>query len=293
MLESYRLEKKLGEGCFGTVYQGIHTETNTQVALKKLFLARLDEGIPRNIARELTVLRSLDHPNVIRCREVVCSGSSLWIVLDLCQTDLARLLAQHSWSSRLPSSSCRALMRMLLHALAYLHENKILHRDLKPSNCLLDAEGILRLSDFGLARPIHGNETDLTHEVATRWYRAPELLFGARSYDGGIDMWGAGCIFAELLAGCSGNTLFCGDGDIDQIGKIFEWLGTPTEDTWPTLTALPDWGKIVFPVHQPKLDFATYFTDDLHAQDLLMKMLTLDPAKRIRAAEALKHPYFF
>ena len=133
----------------------------------------------------------------------------------------------------------------------------------------------------------------MTHEVATRWYRAPELLFGERRYTPAIDVWGAGCVFAELLAGGGTGVLFPGTGDIDQINKVFRVLGTPTPATWAGLEKLPDWSKIVFTPCEG-CGLASVLGPDVCplGLDLLTKMLALDPAKRISAADARRHPFF-
>jgi len=153
---------------------------------------------------------------------------------------------------------------------------------------LIDKNGTIKLADFGLARAFSIPIRTLTHEVETLWYRAPEILLGQKEYSLGVDMWSVGCIFAEMV---EKKPLFMGDSEIDQIFKIFALHGTPNNNTWPGVTSLPDF-KTTFPKFKPA-DPKKYFKnfDDV-GLDLLMQMINLDPAKRISAKQALKHPYF-
>jgi cyclin-dependent kinase 2 len=159
---------------------------------------------------------------------------------------------------------------------------------LKPQNLLIDKNGKIKLADFGLARAFSVPIRTLTHEVETLWYRAPEILLGQKEYSLPVDIWSIGCIFAEMV---EKKPLFMGDSEIDQIFKIFSLHGTPTEMTWPGVTSLPDF-KSSFPKFKstdPKKYFKNF--DDC-GLDLLLQMIAADPAKRISAKQALKHPYF-
>ena len=163
-----------------------------------------------------------------------------------------------------------------------------MHRDLKPQNLLIDKEGNIKLADFGLARAFGLPVKTLTHEVVTLWYRAPEILLGQKAYSTPVDIWSIGCIFSELA---QKRPLFAGDSEIDQIFKIFRTQGTPTESHWPGALKLPDF-KASFP--KWKAQPLTKQVDKLDAvgMDLLQSMVALDPAKRISARMALRHPYF-
>jgi len=176
----------------------------------------------------------------------------------------------------------------MLQGLLYCHQRRILHRDLKPQNLLIDQRGTLKLADFGLARAFCIPIRQYTHEVITLWYRAPEILLGAQAYSIPVDIWSAGCIFAEMLAK---RPLFPGDSEIDQLFRIFRYMGTPTEEIWHGCTSLPDY-KHNFP-NWKKQDLKNII-NEAHpfAIDLLQKMLEYEPSQRISAKEALLHPYF-
>ncbi|XP_057346197.1 cyclin-dependent kinase 20 isoform X4 [Manis pentadactyla] len=163
--------------------------------------------------------------------------------------------------------------------------------DLKPANLLISASGQLKIADFGLARVLSPDGSCLyTHQVATRWYRAPELLYGACQYDQGVDLWAVGCILGELL---NGSPLFPGENDIDQLCCVIRILGTPSRQVWPEITELPDYNKISFKDQAP-MPLGELLPDaPPQALDLLGHFLRYPPRQRIAASQALLHPYFF
>ncbi|XP_045665772.1 cyclin-dependent kinase 7 isoform X6 [Ursus americanus] len=223
----------LGEGQFATVYKARDKNTNQIVAIKKIKLGHRSEakdGINRTALREIKLLQELSHPNIIGLLDAFGHKSNISLVFDFMETDLEVIIKDNSLV--LTPSHIKAYMLMTLQGLEYLHQHWILHRDLKPNNLLLDENGVLKLADFGLAKSFGSPNRAYTHQVVTRWYRAPELLFGARMYGVGVDMWAVGCILAELLLRVP---FLPGDSDLDQLTRIFETLGTPTEEQWPAL----------------------------------------------------------
>ncbi|XP_026896311.2 cyclin-dependent kinase 7 isoform X9 [Acinonyx jubatus] len=232
----------LGEGQFATVYKARDKNTNQIVAIKKclfffpLYQIKLGhrseakDGINRTALREIKLLQELSHPNIIGLLDAFGHKSNISLVFDFMETDLEVIIKDNSLV--LTPSHIKAYMLMTLQGLEYLHQHWILHRDLKPNNLLLDENGVLKLADFGLAKSFGSPNRAYTHQVVTRWYRAPELLFGARMYGVGVDMWAVGCILAELLLRVP---FLPGDSDLDQLTRIFETLGTPTEEQWPAL----------------------------------------------------------
>ncbi|XP_077923369.1 cyclin-dependent kinase 7 isoform X7 [Halichoerus grypus] len=190
----------LGEGQFATVYKARDKNTNQIVAIKKIKLGHRSEakdGINRTALREIKLLQELSHPNIIGLLDAFGHKSNISLVFDFMETDLEVIIKDNSLV--LTPSHIKAYMLMTLQGLEYLHQHWILHRDLKPNNLLLDENGVLKLADFGLAKSFGSPNRAYTHQVVTRWYRAPELLFGARMYGVGVDMWAVGCILAELL----------------------------------------------------------------------------------------------
>lgn len=289
MSKRYHKIAFLGEGQFATVYKAEDTENgNRIVAVKKIKLGMLSEaqdGINRTALREIKLLQELHHPNVIGLLDVFGHKSNISLIFDFMDTDLEVIIRDPSIV--LSASDIKAYLVMTLQGLEYLHMNWILHRDLKPNNLLLNKQGVLKITDFGLAKTYGSPSRPMTHQVVTRWYRSPELLFGARLYGTGVDIWAVGCIAAELALGAP---FLPGNSDLDQLSRIFDVCGTPSEETWPGVTSLPDFVKYNEKTGIPFRDIFTAVRDDLI--DLLQWCLVLDPSKRCNAAQALKSDYF-
>ncbi|TWW60082.1 Cyclin-dependent kinase 7 [Takifugu flavidus] len=211
--------------------------------------------------------------------------SNISLVFDFMETDLEVVIKDTSLV--LTPANIKAYILMTLQGLEYMHQHWVLHRDLKPNNLLLDGNGILKLADFGLAKAFGSPNRVYTHQVVTRWYRSPELLFGARMYGVGVDMWAVGCILAELLLRLP---FLAGDSDLDQLTKIFEALGTATEESWPGVSSLPDYVSFkIFP-GTPLEHIFSAAGDDL--LELLQGLFTFNPLMRTTATQALKMKYF-
>mmetsp|Transcript_37171 Transcript_37171/g.71278 ORF Transcript_37171/g.71278 Transcript_37171/m.71278 type:complete len:330 (-) Transcript_37171:66-1055(-) len=281
----YQVLEKIGHGSFGEVLKAVHKPTGHLVALKKILLRRPEKGLPDNVLREIKLLQRVDHPNVVRLNEVFAQGSSLVLSCEYCPTDLSQVLRR---PELLHAAVVKGVVLQMARGVAAMHAASVLHRDLKPSNVLLSQQGDVKLADFGLAR-LHDRSGPYTHTVATRWYRAPELLYGAREYGTGVDVWALGCIFAELLGGCP---LLPGEHDIDQLFCVIKMFGNPSEDTWPQLRTLPDYPKISFP-EMPGIPLSEMLPDaSPRAIALLTKLLTYNPDHRPSAVEVLLDEYF-
>jgi serine/threonine protein kinase len=187
----------IGEGAYGVVYKGRDLVTNDDVALKKIRLEGDDEGIPATALREIIVLKQLRHDNVVHLRDVVLETGRLYLVFELVHMDLKKLM--DSYDVPLQPSLVRSYVAQILDGLAYIHSMGIMHRDLKPQNLLVTKSGSIKLADFGLARTFTPSKRELTVEVITRWYRAPEILLGCSTYTSCVDVWSVGCIMAEMV----------------------------------------------------------------------------------------------
>ena len=279
----------LGEGQFATVYKARDTETGVIVAIKKIkYGNRIEaaDGINRTALREIKLLKEIRHPNIIGLVDVFGHGSNISLVYDFMVTDLEEVIRDRE-SIVLSQSHIKAYMIMMLCGLEYLHTNWILHRDLKPNNLLLDERGVLKIGDFGLAKFYGSPNRGMTHQVVTRWYRAPELLFGSKMYSTGIDMWAVGCIFAELLRR---DPLLPGETDLNQLVRIFDIFGTPNKNNWPNAESLPDFVEFNTTYPKPlKVIFSAATPDIIF---VLENMLQLNPNRRCTCKEALAMPYF-
>lgn len=285
-IERYQKIEKIGEGTYGVVYKSRDRNTNDTVALKKIRLESEDEGVPSTAIREISLLKTLRHPNVVKLHDVVHTDQKLYLIFEYLDHDLKKHM--NAQGVPLAPMVVKSYMYQILSALTYCHTHRVLHRDLKPQNILIDREGSVRLADFGLARAFGLPIKTYTHEVVTLWYRAPEILMGCRQYSTPVDIWSVGCIFSEMA---QKRALFMGDSEIDQLFKIFKVLGTPNEENFPSVTSFPDF-KPTFPKWRAQ-SLARLATNlDESGIDLLSKMVCYDPARRISAKAAMLHPYF-
>ncbi|XP_070543152.1 cyclin-dependent kinase 11B-like [Ptychodera flava] len=289
-VEEFQCLNRIEEGTYGVVYRAKDKRTDEIVALKRLKMEKEKEGFPITSLREVNTLLKSQHPNIVTVREIVVGSNmdKIYIVMDYVEHDLKSLMETMKQPFTLGEVKC--LLRQLLRAVRHLHDNWILHRDLKTSNLLLSHKGVLKVGDFGLAREYGSPLKQYTPIVVTLWYRAPELLLGAKEYSCPIDLWSVGCIFAELL---TMKPLFPGRSEIDQLNRIFKELGTPSEKIWPGYRDLPAVKKVTFaehPYNNLRSRFGHYLTD--LGFDLINKFLTYNPARRITADDGLKHEYF-
>eukprot|EP00439_Symbiodinium_sp_Y106_P085416 s36_g28.t1 len=238
-----------------------------------------DEGIPSTAIREISLLKELQHPNIVRLCDVIHTERKLTLVFEYLDQDLKKLLDM--CDGGLDPATTKSFLYQLLRGIAYCHAHRVLHRDLKPQNLLINREGSLKLADFGLARAFG-------IPVVTLWYRAPDVLMGSRKYSTPVDIWSVGCIFAEMV---NGRPLFPGDTDANQLQKIFKILGTPSESIWPTITELPDW-KPDFQQFEPQAWKSIAPNLDAEGTDLMSKFLQYWPDRRISGKAAMEHEYF-
>lgn len=286
-MEKYQKLEKVGEGTYGIVYKAKSLVTGEILALKRIRLEAEDEGIPSTAIREISLLKELRHPNIVRLYDVVHQEKKLTLVFEYLDQDLKKYL--DCCLNGMELMIMKSFLYQLLTGVAYCHHHRVLHRDLKPQNLLINREGELKLADFGLARAFGIPVRSYTHEVVTLWYRAPDVLLGSRKYSTPVDIWSIGCIFAEMV---NGQTLFTGTSEQSQLETIFKHLGTPTEALFPGISELPDW-RANFEQHPaPKTLQSLVPSLEPSGVDLLESMLTYDPARRITAQDARHHQFF-
>lgn len=281
--------EKIGEGTYGVVYKAKDRVTGEIIALKKIRLEAEDEGIPSTAIREISLLKELQHPNIVRLYDVVHTEHKLTLVFEFLDQDLKKYL--DICDSGLEIPILKSFLYQLITGVAFCHHHRVLHRDLKPPNLLINREGQLKLADFGLARAFGIPVRSYTHEVVTLWYRAPDVLMGSRRYSTPVDIWSVGCIFAEMA---QGRPLVAGTSEQDQLEKIFRLLGTPSVVDYPGIVELPEYNAEFMPQFPPPRNGIAGLVPRLDPSgvDLLSRMLQYDPAKRITAQKALEHPFF-
>ncbi|OHT04380.1 CMGC family protein kinase [Tritrichomonas foetus] len=286
----YTDRQKIGEGTYGEVYRAIDSQTGKYVALKIMKPVQEDDGISPLTLREISILKSVSHPNIVNLLDVVVNASTLILVFEYVPVDLQRYLRKMQCINTAPRSFEPKLLQsysfQLLAATYILHTHQIIHRDIKPANLLISREGCLKLSDFGLARYFTLPLRQYSPNVVTEIYRAPELLFVPQCYDLGVDIWSVGCVIAEMARGVP---LFHADSDLDLMHKMIETLGTPDD---PYKIFKVDKSECTIPVLPPRPMCEVLNTDNNYLCDLVSALLAYDPAKRITAGAALKHPYF-
>ena len=325
--------RRLGGGAFGEVLAGRRVADGTPVALKRVPVRDPARGVPDNLLRELKTMQLLatsatssSHKNVVELLDFYPKGNALVLVLELCAGgDLGALLGVAPRASG-PSVACAKSVAAPARGVAACHAMRVAHRDVKPGNVLVAADGTLKLADFGLARVMPRDEPSevdepseklltasegeaqspsrknadgtMTGAVQTRWYRAPEILFGATTYGAAVDVWSVGAILGELLS--PDGPILQGETDVDQLAKTLGMFGTPGDNLWPDARRLPDYGKIEFAPREP-ISHADALPRNAEPKNkngerlgtaLFFKLCALDPDKRPSAQDALRDPYF-
>ncbi|KAI0518662.1 hypothetical protein KFK09_006098 [Dendrobium nobile] len=287
--DSFEKLAKIGQGTYSNVYKARDTVTGKIVALKKVRFDNLEPESVKFMAREILILRRLDHPNVVKLEGLVTSrmSCSLYLVFEYMEHDLAGLAACTPTKFTEPQVKC--YVKQLLSGLEHCHTRGVLHRDIKGSNLLLGNDGILKIADFGLATFFDPNRKQpMTSRVVTLWYRPPELLLGATDYGVGVDLWSAGCILAELLAG---KPIMPGRTEVEQLHKIFRLCGSPSEEYWKK-SKLPH-ATIFKPQHPYKRCIKETFKEFPPSSfPLIETLLAIEPAERQTASVALDSEFF-
>ncbi|XP_078260408.1 cyclin-dependent kinase 2-like isoform X6 [Rhinoraja longicauda] len=197
-MDNFQKVEKIGEGTYGVVYKAMNKVTGEMVALKKIRLDAEMEGVPSTAIREISLLKELNHRNIVRLLDVIHSEKKLYLVFEFLNQDLKKYM-DSAPPTGLPLQLVKSYLFQLLQGVAFCHSHRVLHRDLKPQNLLINDGGAIKLADFGLARAFGVPVRTYTHEVVTLWYRAPEILMGCKFYSTAVDVWSIGCIFAEMF----------------------------------------------------------------------------------------------
>ncbi|XP_016843507.1 glycogen synthase kinase-3 beta isoform X3 [Nasonia vitripennis] len=286
---AYTDTKVIGNGSFGVVYQAKLCETNETVAIKKV----LQDKRFKN--RELQIMRRLEHCNIVKLKYFFYSSGDkkdevyLNLVLEYIPETVYKVARHYSKSKQtIPISFIKLYMYQLFRSLAFIHSLGICHRDIKPQNLLLDPEtGILKLCDFGSAKHLVKGEPNVSY-ICSRYYRAPELIFGAIDYTTKIDVWSAGCVLAELLLG---QPIFPGDSGVDQLVEIIKVLGTPTRDQIREMN--PNYTEFKFPQIKSHPWQKVFRARTPHeAMELVARLLEYTPSLRMTPLEACAHSFF-
>ncbi|KAL8572227.1 Mitogen-activated protein kinase 15 [Nucella lapillus] len=293
--KKYDIKKRLGKGAYGIVWKAIDRRTGEVVAVKKIFDAFRNKTDAQRTFREIMFLQEFgDHPNVIKLLNVVKAENDkdIYLVFEFMETDLHNVIKR---GSILKDVHKRYVMYQLFKATKYLHSGNVIHRDLKPSNILLDSECIVKLCDFGLARSLtqigidEAGDPNLTEYVATRWYRAPEILLASHRYTKGVDMWSLGCILGEMLIG---KPLFPGSSTLNQIERIMASIPSPSRGDIDSLRSQYGASVLEKASGKSKKPLEDMLSDaPIEGVDLVRRLLQFNPDKRITADEALRHPF--
>ncbi|KAG0219250.1 Cyclin-dependent kinase 10 [Mortierella sp. GBA43] len=288
IVDDFEKLNKVGEGTYGVVYRARDKRSNEIVALKRIRMERENDGLPISSLREIKLLKTLRHDNIVLVKDVAVGNDldQIFLVMEYCEQDMAALM--DNVKKPYTPAEVKCLMYQLLKGIEYCHDHYVIHRDLKLSNLLLNGHGILKIADFGLARPFGLPTRPMTPKVVTLWYRAPELLFGDLNYTTAVDMWSAGCIFGELLQHAP---LLPGKVEKQQVDFMIDLLGTPHEKIWQGFNKLP-MSSIALPEQRFNNLRKKFPNITDAARSLLSGLLTYDPKKRLTVKQALAHPYF-
>lgn len=295
----YLAEENVGAGAYGVVCKAMDTRIKKQVAIKKIPRAFTAHTLAKRSLREVRILRELLHENIIAVLDMFTAegahGKDIYLVMDLMETDLHQIL--HSRQT-LMEQHFQYFFYQLLRGLKYLHSAGIIHRDLKPSNLLLNGDCLLRIADFGMARACASASTvrddasvggHMTQYVSTRWYRAPEILFSMVEYDTKVDLWSAGCIFAEMLLR---RQLFPGKDSVSQIKMIVYYLGNPEDEVLNKISSSLVRDSIDACGKKTPLPFSAIFPKaSPEARDMVSYLLQISPWRRYSADQILQHPF--
>lgn len=280
---------KIGQGTYSSVYRALNVQNGKTVALKKVRFDNFQPESVRFMSREISILRRLDHPNIVKLEGLITNrlSCSVYLVFEYMEHDLSGLLSCSD--IKFSDSQIKCYMRQLLGGIEHCHSQGIMHRDIKTSNILVNNEGVLKIADLGLANYISEDQRQsLTSRVVTLWYRPPELLLGSTTYGPSVDLWSVGCVFAELFVR---KPILKGRTEVEQLHKIFKLCGSPPEEFWKK-SKLP-----LATIFKPQHPYVSILRERCralpkNAVQLLETLLSIEPHRRGTASDALDSEYF-
>ncbi|KAM7536378.1 hypothetical protein Aperf_G00000087245 [Anoplocephala perfoliata] len=283
-MNRYNLCRQLGDGTYGSVLLATSVATKEKFAIKKM-KKKYHSWSECLKLRELKTLKRLDHPCIIKLKEVIRENDELFFVFEYMKENLYEMMKRRK--KLFSEDSVRRITRQILDGLAYMHKQGFFHRDLKPENLLCCGIDVIKIADFGLAREIR-SQPPFTDYVSTRWYRAPEILLRSLTYNSPIDLFAVGCIMAELF---TLKPLFPGESEIDMLFKISNLLGTPSQQDWPEGYKLASALNFIFPKYQPARLSNIITNASTTALQLISELISWNPRKRPTARAALRSKF--
>jgi cyclin-dependent kinase-like len=289
-MEKYEKLGKIGEGSYGLVMKCRLRETGKIVAIKKFLETEDDPQIRKIALREVRMLKQLKHGNLVNLLEVFRRKRKLHLVFEF--IDRSALDELDAAPNGLEEEKLHKITYQVLKAVEFCHFNNIIHRDVKPENILVSKQYVVKLCDFGFARNLGGPGADYTDYVATRWYRAPELLVGDTQYGTSVDVWAIGCVFAEML---TGRPLWPGKSDIDQLYNIVKTQGALTQRHVHIFSSNSYFRDVKIPEVQPEnmISLDTRFRAyNAGAIPFMKSCLNMEPSDRLTCTQLIQHGYF-
>ncbi|XP_066980329.1 LOW QUALITY PROTEIN: cyclin-dependent kinase-like 3 [Macrobrachium rosenbergii] len=286
-MERYESLGIVGEGSYGIVLRCRHKETGQTVAIKKFLESEDDHTVKKIALREVRMLKKLRHENLVNLIEFFRRKRRLYLVFEY--VDHTILDELESSETGLEESKARAHIFQVLRGIAFCHQNQIIHRDIKPENVLVSRLGVVKLCDFGFARLLAGPGESCTDYVATRWYRAPELLVGDTRYGREVDIWACGCLLSEML---TGEPLFPGESDIDQLFHIIQTLGELSTSHRQLMERNPMLAGLKLPAAASTPLMGSFPSWSSRAHSFVAACLCLEPTARPHAQSLLSHDFF-